>query len=284
MTNGCFAVGVLSCGRFLFLLFGRNGEGVHNVLFQFLGSELQVELSFQSDGNSARFFADHDGQAVVFLRHAECGAVAQPQRLGDVGVVRDGQQTTGGVNAHFRYDHGAVVEGRIFEEDIFDESLRNLRIDLLPRFREVEQVLVTLQDNQRPDFLFAHADAGSHERHDVFVIQAFVLAVSAQPSHEERGALGADAGEKLPDFFLKEHDECQSTDIDQAVEDATEQSHLEKLRNEDPNNDENQYAGEDVGRTGGAHQSVDIEEQQRDQDDVDRIFEIERERSENHSQ
>ena len=59
------------------------------------------------------------------------------------------------------------------------------------------------------------------------MIQAFVLAVSAQPSHEERGALGADTGEKLPDFFLKEYDECQSTDIDQAIEDATEQSHLE---------------------------------------------------------
>lgn len=182
------------------------------------------------------------------------------KRLRDVGVVRHGEDTARSSDVAIANNHSTIMEWRVFEKDIFDESLRNFRIDLLPGFREVEQVLVTLQDNQRPDFLFAHADAGSHERHDVFVIQAFVLAVSAQPSHEERGALGADAGEKLPDFFLKEHDECQSTDIDQAVEDATEQSHLEKLRNEDPNNDEDQYAGEDVGRTGSAHQSVDIEE------------------------
>ena len=76
----------------------------------------------------------------------------------------------------------------------------------------------------------------------------------------------------MANLFLKEDDERQNTDVHEVVENAAEQAHLEHLRHEKPDDDEDEYAVEDVGRTRLAHQFVDVVEQTGNGQYVDYVY------------
>ena len=61
--------------------------------------------------------------------------------------------------------------------------------------------------------------------------------------------VGTDAVKELTYLVLEEHYECYNSHTNQLVEDASEEAHLENLRDEEPHQHENNDANEDVERT-----------------------------------
>ena len=83
--------------------------------------------------------------------------------------------------------------------------------------------------------------------------------------------------QETADVVLEEDDERDGTHLDQLVEDGAEQAHFQHLRHEQPQQDEDEHAGEYLHRTGLFHEFVGIVEQECDREYVDNVFDFDRE-------
>ena len=197
--------------------------------------------------------------------------MAQAERFGYVVVVGHGQDATGSFQAFVTDYHGAVVQRTVLEKDIFDKALVDVSVDDIARLDDFVQPHVALDDNQRACLLLAHAETGHYDGHDFLAVYVRFLPPAEPPHQSAHVAPRTYAGKEMAYFLLKEDYQGQGAHIDQLVEDAAQQTHLEDLGNQYPDQHEYQYAGKDVGRAGLFHQSVDVVEQQRHQYDVDQV-------------
>ena len=226
---------------------------------QFLGGQAQVKLAIAGNRDAARFFGNDDGQAVALLRDAQGRAVAQAERFRDVVVVGHGQDAACRLNAFVRDNHGAVVERTVLEEDVFDEALVDVGIDGVARFDDFAQGHLPFDDDKRALLLLAHAETGHHDWHDFFALAVVRTAFAPKDAHEESHvAARADAREEMADFLLEEDDEGKRTHIDDFIQNASEKTHFKYLRHQNPYQDKDYDAREDICRAGSLHQPIDV--------------------------
>ena len=84
--------------------------------------------------------------------------------------------------------------------------------------------------------------------------------------------MGTQIIEEHTDIFLEEHDQRNHTHTDQLVENGAKQAHLDDLRHEEPDDDKHHDADEHIQGTRLTHQTVDVEQHQRHQKDIDNIY------------
>lgn len=239
---------------------------------QLLTRQAQPELASLCNGDGACLFRHDDGQAVAFLRQTQRSAVAQAQRFGDVGVVRYRQDAAGSLNAVVAYDHGSVMQGAVLEEDVFNQSLRDVGVDDVARADVLVQSHLALQYDEHAHLLLAHVDAGHYDGQDFGTLGLVFAAALEETRNDARVALRADGREKPAYFFLKQDYQGQTTHIDHLVENRTQQAHFKHLRHQNPYQDKHDDARKDVGRARLLHQFVDVVQNQRYQQDINGIF------------
>ena len=242
--------------------------------FQFFSRKFQMELSFESNGDAARFFRHDDGQRVGLLRHAEGGAVAQSELFGDVQAVRHGQDAAGGRDALVGDNHGPVVERAVFEEDVFDEALVEVRVDGVARVDDVVERDAAFKHDECAHFLLAHVQAGHYDGHDVRPLHLCFLRAREQMEEAVHLLVGAKCLQEPADVVLEQHDERDGSHLDQLVEDGPQQPHFQDLRHEQPQQDEDEHSGENLHRAGLLHELVGVVEQEGDGEYVDDIFDF----------
>ena len=256
-----------------------HGDSLEGVLgedaFEILGRDPELEGAPESDGDVAALLADDNGQGVGFLRNAQCGPVAQSQLLGHCHVVGDGKDAACGGDALVGDNHAAVMQGGVLEEDVFNEPLRDFGIEEFSGAYKVVQRQRTLHDDEGTHLLFRHRQAGHDDGYDVLAgVRLLVLA--AEETHGCTYTLvGADGKEELADFVLKEDEQRDGTYADNAVEQRAQQAHFQDLGDEQPKDDEYQHAEEDVQRARLFHQAVAVIEQERNEKDVEEVFQAE---------
>ena len=174
--------------------------------------------------------------------------VPQSQLLWDVHAVRYGQDTSCCLDAFLADDHGAVVQGAVFEEDVLDEPLVDVGVYQLSRAYDVVQRQAPFYHYQGAHLLFAHAHAGHHDGHYlVFLGAVFSPAVLLHPVEQALYlAVCADVEEEVAYLILKEDDEGQCAYAHQLVEDGAQQPHLKGLRYQQPEHNEHQHPVEHV--------------------------------------
>lgn len=91
-------------------------------MLEIRGSESGGQDSAMGNGDVARLFRHHNRKGIRGLRDAECGAMTQTERAGDVAVMTHGKDASAGIDAVMVDDHRAVVERGVLEKDILDES------------------------------------------------------------------------------------------------------------------------------------------------------------------
>ena len=108
--------------------------------------------------------------------------------------------------------------------------MRDAGVDDVSRVDEFAQSDLSFDDDECSDFLFTHADARHDNRHDFFSVwSVFVVSSFEEFCPEVSLRARADGGEEVADFFLKENDDGERTDVHEFIEDAAEQSHLKHL-------------------------------------------------------
>ena len=198
--------------------------------------------------------------------------MTQSQRLGDVGVVGHRQDATGCGDMLSAYDHGSIVERRVLKEDILDEALRDISVDVVTGVDVFVEPNAVFDDNQGPHVSFAHVHTCHHDGKDVFVA---VIGRTFGPEEANQVGLAmvdTDGGEETTYFFLKQDDQRECSHINDSVENGSKQSEIEELLNNDPYENKDDDAGEDVGGTRLLHETVDVVEKQCYQEDIDEIF------------
>ena len=135
---------------------GAAGEHFAEALFKVGRGHAACQPAAVGDGDAARFFADDDGHGVGLLGDAEGRAVAQTQRARDVVVVADGEDAAGGLDAVVGDDHGAVVQGRVLEEDVLDEARVDAGVDDVAGFGVALERHFALDDDERSGLALCH--------------------------------------------------------------------------------------------------------------------------------
>ena len=253
----------------------------HQLGLQLLCREAQVELSGMGGRDAARLLADDDTEGVALLAHAQRGTVAQAQLFGNVEVVAHGQYAARRAQPVVGDDEGAVVQGRVLEEDVLDEPLVDVGVDDVARGDDVVERHVALDDNERAHLGLRHRHAGHDHGHDApaqaVAVGGIVVAMlrHEQAQHGAYVAVAAHVVEELADVVLEDDDNGNHAHRHQLVEDGAEQAHLEYLRDEHPHDDEDDDAHEGVERARLTHQPVDVEQEHTYQQNVDKVFQRE---------
>ena len=234
--------------------------------FQFFGREVTSELIAVCCSYVTRLLADDDGQSIGFGSDSLTCTVAQTEFLGNVQVVRDGQDAGSSRYLSFRDDHRTVVKRAILEEYVFYQSLCDAGVDGLSRPYGFGQRHIVLHHNQGTNVLFAHVQTGHNDgEDDLAVVAVFIvlapLSVASEQSHKLAGLLMcSQVVEEVPDVFLEQDDEGDSTHVDQLVQNASQQFHVEDFGDDDPEADEDEHAIEDVDGARALHHLVAVVE------------------------
>ena len=105
--------------------------------------------------------------------------------LRDVGVVRHGEDTARSSDVAIANNHSTIMEWRVFEKDIFDESLADFAIDDFPSVNIFRKVDTSFHYDECAHLLFAHAHASHDERQDLFAVHRAVVVVSPEPAQDQ---------------------------------------------------------------------------------------------------
>ena len=98
-------------------------------LLQRLGGQMALEHAADGDGDRAVFLRHDDDHGVGDLAGADARAVARAEVAGQVRIVAQGHHAARGRDAAAADDDRAVVQGRIFEKQVAQQLLGQLRVD-----------------------------------------------------------------------------------------------------------------------------------------------------------
>ena len=160
-----------------------------------------------------------------------------------------GEDATGSADAFAADDESTVVQGTVFEEDVFEQSLTDVGIQLFAGANIFVEAHAAFNHYEGTHFLLGHADASHHDGHDVLALHRGLLAAGEETQHGTSPPLCADGREEVADFFLEKNDQSQSSQINHLVEYGTHEAHLKNLRGHKPNQEKNDDAHQHVGGT-----------------------------------
>ena len=199
---------------------------------------------------------------IARLRDTHSGSVPQPQFLGDIQIVRNGQDAASRLDAVFTDHHGAIVEGTVLEEDIFNQSLVDIGIDDVARAHHVVKRHVMLNHNQRPHLLLTHAHAGHHDGQHIFMPQVLLLGTGEEAYQRTGILMRTQRQQEAANLLLEDDNQGYHTHTDQFIEDGPQQPHLQHLRHHQPEQDKDQDARKDIDRPRSLHQLIAVVEQE----------------------
>ena len=236
---------------------------------------MEVKFASRDNGDAPRLFGNDNGEAVGLFRDPLCRTVAQTELFGDIGVMTYGKYTPRCRNATVGNNHGAVVQGTVLKEDVFNQSLANVGVDEVARLLLFLQRIIALNNNERPNLLLRHVDASHNDGQNMLAIKVEIIALATAKEfaqHIIATVARTDVGEELTDFFLKQYDESERTDADHLIHDTAHEAHVKHLRNEQPYEYENQYSGKHICGTRLLHLLIYITEEQRNEHNVYEVF------------
>lgn len=105
------------------LVYHESGKVIVQEIVQFLGSDTDFKVSVFHEGDVSGLLADHHDVRVGGGTHADSGAMSEPEAAGDVVVVGNGQDAPGREYPVVGNDCGTVVQGGVFEKDVFEQFL-----------------------------------------------------------------------------------------------------------------------------------------------------------------
>ena len=228
---------------FVFHGFGKDA-------LQFVASQVEAQLAPHGEADGSCLFADNDGNGIGLLGDAEGSTMAQAEVFGDVERVADGQDAASRRNASVADDHGSVVKGGVLEEDVLDEFGIDAGINGFARLDDVGKGHFALQNDECADKILRHVVARHDDGQQGGVFGFFGRVFGEEADEVAQSALAADGEEETADFFLEDDEQSEGSDADEFVEDAAEEFHLEYLGNDNPDDDEDEDAVEDVERSG----------------------------------
>lgn len=242
------------------------------------GGDIVVYFAAEGVGDGASFFGDDDADDVELLGDADSTAVSEPEVGVDVYSRGDGEYAASGEDLVAFNDNGAVVEGRVFEEEGFEEGCGDAGVDDLACADEFFDFVAALEDDEGAGLALRHVHAGL----DVGLeVGAGVLVDIAAPELEAFGegvarelGLGADEEEEFAYFGLEHDDKGDESDAHDAAEDLAAETHVEHVEDapgyvEDEHGPEDAY---DVGAFEEAVEFIDEEGYHEDVEDVDKSY------------
>ena len=165
------------------------------------------------------------------------------------------------------------MEGRVLEENVFDEPLVDTRIDVVARFYNVLKHHAALYYDECPHLSLSHVHARHDDWENCFAVYAFlVLVASEQFQYILCFLVCTEIIEKVAYFLLEEHDKSDYSHRDQLVHDASQEAHFQYLTDDKPDNDEYHNAREHVERTRFFHDAIGVVEHECHQHDIDDVL------------
>ena len=126
-------------------------------------------------GNDAGLFGHDQNERVGHLRDADARPVARAQILAQIGVLRQRQHAAGRQDASSPQDDGAVMEGRTFIKDVFQQGFRQRGVQDRAGIRHVLQRGLVFHDDQcafLPGREIIHRpDDDVHVRTEIFLLK-----------------------------------------------------------------------------------------------------------------
>ena len=263
-------VGTLNGGRR-----GRSALVFFEGLAEFDGGDVVVDGAVEGVGDGTGLFGDDDAQHVELLGDADGGAVAESEVGVDVEARGDGEDAAGGEDVVAVGDDGAVVEGRVFEEDGFYQRAGSHGVDALSCVDELFYFVLAFEDDEGACFALRHVHAGV----DIgFVVDASLLlslyvVFPETKAFEERFVdlcLRAHEEEETSYLGLEDDDEGDETYAGDGGEQRPQESHAQHVGGA-PEDEQDDECPEDEDDIGALDHAVDIVDEGGDEGDVDDV-------------
>ena len=136
--------------------------------------------------------------------------MTQTKFLGDIKVVAYWQDTARSFNAFAGYYHCSVVQRRVFEENVFYETLVDVGINGVSGFHDIIEWGTAFDDDQCTDFCLRHTHTGQYNGHNHLASSLAVLLIptlAEEPAELFDALMCTKRIEKTTDFFLKKHNQ-----------------------------------------------------------------------------
>ena len=171
-------------------------------------------------------------------------------------------------------DHGAVVQGAVLEEDVFNQRVADVGVDNNTCRNDVVQVVFACQQDESALLDFRHVEAGFGDRIHIQVDVAPDFQELELPWQLAFLGLGTDGEEETPYLGLENDDKRDEAHADEGTEDGGQHLHLQILDHL-PNEEDGHDTDEDAHGRGAFQETVEAKEQQGHQNDVDDVEDTE---------
>ena len=191
-------------------------------------------------------------------------------------VLADRQDTGGSEHLTVANNECTVMQGGILKENILYQSCRYLCIETLTGIDYFFEAASTGYDNESTGFGGRHMTASLSYFQNLLArprVFAIGLGTEYRPGRKAR----TNAVEEHTYLFLENDDEGYRADRDDAVEERAGEVQFEDKAHEEPYYDEGENTPEEVRRSRTAQQAVGIIQDTRHEQDINHIFETERE-------
>ena len=226
-------------------------------------------------------FGHDDTCRVRFFCYTKCCAVTQTVVLRDLGILANRQDACCSYHSSFANHECTIVEGGVFKEDILYESCGHLGIEFFTGIDDLFEGVCSGEHDEGSGFGGRHMAASLGYLEDLLTGRSIFFGVTAS-EELDRGKARPDTIEEHTYFFLEDNDEGECSDGDDPVEEGTGQFELEDESDEEPYDDEGEDAPEETGGSGAAQQDVCLVEDGCYEQDIDEVFEPERESQKMH--
>src|SRR5256884_3918596 len=228
--------------------------------------EVAEQLSLVRHGDLTQFFAEDQDNGVRLHREAEPGAVAGSHPLPDGPFLRQRKDAPRRQDLVPPDDDGAVVEGRVREEDRLQEFRRELAIDPDAAVGVHFKAGLLLEDDQGAGETLGQLGGGPDHLVD-HPVEDLQVVVRHRPSDE---ADPAKLVEGAADLRLEEDDDADQDGRGGIAEDPREQPQVEQVRQQ-ADQGQQQNAEHQLDGLGSPNQEEQAVEEERHQGDVDEI-------------
>ena len=165
--------------------------------------------------------------------------MAQAEILIEVGVAGYGEDTACSADLPASDDHSAVVQGAILKEDRLDEAGIDCSEEALPSVLVGREVRGALDGDEGARLLTSHVHTRQYDGCDIVLFLLLLRRAFAEEAADLTPALGgADGDQDLLDLVLEDNDQDDEADVDELIQQRTHQSHLQDLRDKEPDPEE----------------------------------------------
>ena len=118
---------------FALLLFKLVKEQLVEPFYKLIAGKVALKLTFNGNGDNARFLADNKHHGVTLFRNAKSGAVTGPQVDIDIFICGERQNAARGKQLSVADNACAVVQRSLVEENIAKQRHRCFGVDYRAR-------------------------------------------------------------------------------------------------------------------------------------------------------